>query len=120
MNPAYSIALSGMNAYATRVDVSANNVANALTPDYRKQEAVQSAVTGGGVAIEVREIAADSYEAYQPDAPAANEQGYVSLPNVDYAAEAVEQRMAVAGYTANASVIRTLSAMDRDLLDIKA
>jgi len=120
MNPAYNIALSGMNAYATRMGVSANNVANAQTPDYQKQEAVQSAVAGGGVSVEVQDIKADSYEAYQPDSPAANQQGYVTMPNVDYATEAVEQRMDVAGYTANAAVIRTLSSMDRDLLNITA
>ena len=118
MISAYNIALSGLNANATRVAVSANNVANAQTPDYQPEEVAQSSVAGGGVSVEVQESDAGTYQSYQPDSAGANDEGFVSMPNVDYAAEAVDQRMAVAGYKANAAVIRTLSAMDRDLLDI--
>lgn len=117
---AYSTALSGMNANATRVAVSANNVANARTPDYQPQEVVQTSQAGGGVDVSVTESSAGASSYYQPDTPGANAEGYVSMPNVDYGAEAVEQRMAVAGYKANAAVIKTLAAMDKDLLDIQA
>ncbi len=120
MISAYNTALSGMNANATRVAVSANNVANARTPDYNAQEVVQTAQVGGGVDVTVQDADNGTLPAYQPDAPGADSQGYVQMPNVDYAAEAVEQRMAVAGYASNAAVIKTLAAMDKDLLDIKA
>lgn len=120
MTDTYGIALSGMNAYATRLGVSANNVANAQTPDYKPQEVTQQSVPDGGVQTTVGDSANDSYQTYQPDSANANSQGFVSMPNVDYASEAVEQRMDVAGYKANAAVIKTLSAMDKDLLNITA
>lgn len=120
MTSTYDIALSGLNAYATRLSVSANNVANAATPNYQKQEVVQSAEAGGGVAVAVQNSADGSQPVYSPDSADANSQGLVNLPNVDFAQEAVEQRMAVAGYAANAAVIKTLAAMDKDLLDIRA
>lgn len=120
MNAAYGIALSGLNAYATRMGVSANNVANAVTPDYQPQEVAQTAQANGGVSVEVQNSDSGTVPVYSPDSGLADSQGYVNLPNVDYAQEAVEQRMDVAGYKANAAVIKTLAAMDKDLLNITA
>lgn len=119
MSSSYSIALSGMNAYATRIGVSANNVANAQTPNYQPQAVEQTAQAEGGVSVRVGNSAAGTSQAYQPNSEGADEQGMVNVPNVDFAQEAIEQRMDVAGYKANAAVIRTLSAMDKDLLNLK-
>ena len=51
---ALGIALSGMQGAQTRIAVSAHNVANWLTEDFRPQRVVQSARSGGGVDARVR------------------------------------------------------------------
>ncbi len=48
-----STALSGMNAAALQLGTSANNIANSLTPEYRRQTVAQQAVASGGVSAEV-------------------------------------------------------------------
>jgi Flagella basal body rod protein len=53
MNSATSTALSGMNAATVRMDVAAHNIANALTPDARRQQVVQQTAAGGGVTTSV-------------------------------------------------------------------
>lgn len=50
MTPISSIALSGMNAAQVTLNASAHNIANLNTPGFRRQEVVQSAQAGGGVA----------------------------------------------------------------------
>ena len=52
-------ALSGMNAASLRLATSANNVANSLTPGYKRQATVQQAVPGGGVAATVTQADAE-------------------------------------------------------------
>jgi flagellar hook-associated protein FlgK len=49
MNPLASIASSGMNAARTQLSASANNIANAQTPGYQRQDVVQQADPAGGV-----------------------------------------------------------------------
>ena len=47
-------ALSGIMAATTRLDVSAQNTANSRTPGYEPKSVVQTATSGGGVAVEKR------------------------------------------------------------------
>jgi flagellar hook protein FlgE len=54
-----STALSGMNAASLRLDTSANNVANSLTPGYKRQTTEQQATPGGGVATTVTQADAE-------------------------------------------------------------
>lgn len=51
MNSISSIALSGMNAAQASLNSSAHNVANLSTPNFRREEVLQSAQAGGGVAV---------------------------------------------------------------------
>lgn len=53
MNALASIALSGMNAAQLRLGGSAHNIANALTPGFRRQVVVQQSVAEGGVSANV-------------------------------------------------------------------
>lgn len=50
MNSVASIALSGLQAAQTQLGSSAHNIANALTPGFRRQLVAQQSVAGGGVA----------------------------------------------------------------------
>jgi flagellar hook-associated protein FlgK len=53
MNSIASIALSGLQGAQWRVASAGHNIANALTPGFRRQVAAQQAVEGGGVATTI-------------------------------------------------------------------
>ena len=53
MNSISSIALSGLQAAQLRVSSSGHNIANAMTPGFRRQVVEQRAVEGGGVATTI-------------------------------------------------------------------
>lgn len=98
MNTISSIAVSGVQAASTRLNVSAHNVANANTPDFQKQVVRQSQETAGVVTTI----------------------GKSDEVGVDLAAELVEQQAASYDYKANLRAIRTQEEMMGSLLDIKA
>ncbi len=127
MNPVLSIALSGLQAATKRLGVSANNVANALTsrpttvgaptPDgvFEAQQVTDQTVAGGGVRSLVR--SRDPATITGPDPASAT--GSSAFPNVSLVEEAVNQKVALASYRANAAVIRTQQEIDDALLDIE-
>ena len=96
-----SIGSSGLQAAQLRLDASANNVANANTPGYRRQAVAQRAVadSAGGRARVGRE---------------ANGKG-VALEQ-----EAVEQMSAIYAFKASLQTIKTQDQMLGSLLDVKA
>jgi len=55
---------------------------------------------------------------YDPSHPDADEDGYVSMPNINIVTEMVEMISAQRGFEANASVIESAKNMARDSLDI--
>lgn len=134
MNSILSIALSGMQAAATRLDVSAQNVANANSdgplpdasaavqtqypPAYVAQTVTQVATAGGGTQAIVSNAQPGTVTAYDPTAPFADANGNVAAPNVDYTNEAVQQVMAQTDFAMNAQVVRVYSEMMKTLLNI--
>jgi len=122
------IALSGLQASATRLGVSASNVANANTagttakagrgqPAYRPLTVDQTSVPGHGVAATVTPSKAPPAQVYAPDSQLADSDGMIELPDVDPVEEAMAQIKAVTAYRASLSVMRTSDEMDRTLLD---
>lgn len=57
MNSIASIALSGMNAASTSLATSAHNIANAQTPNFRRQLTEQAAQPDGGVSVSLAQAA---------------------------------------------------------------
>ena len=51
MNSLSSISSSGMHAAQAQLSVSANNIANSMTPGYQRQDVVQQADPAGGVSV---------------------------------------------------------------------
>lgn len=96
MNSIASIAASGMNAAWLGVDVAANNIANAMTPGYRREQLQQQADPAGGVSVSVSQL------------PAAGD---------ELAADIVGQQMAAYSFKANARVLQTADRMMGTLLD---
>jgi flagellar basal-body rod protein FlgC len=135
MNAILSIASSGMTAAMRRLEVSASNVANALSDGplpsadaairanypaaYTPQQVEQVETAGGGTAAVVSEVSPSYVSTYSPDMPFADAQGMVASPNVNYANEAVQQIISRYTFVMNAMVVRTYEQMMKSLLDIK-
>ncbi len=121
------IAISGMQAQNKNIGVISSNVANAQSTDngqgqpYRRLEAIFKADDDdmGGVTLE--EIAADMSELpriLRPGHPDADEQGYVTMPNVDLPIEMVNLTMATRAYQANVAVLKRYQRMVETTLEL--
>jgi flagellar basal-body rod protein FlgC len=136
MSSISTIALSGMNAAARRLEVSASNVANVQSTGalpnadgtvpagapraYAPLELVQTASAGGGTQTTVTTVTPSTTAVSDPQAPFANQDGLVAAPNVDLAQEMIGQLIASYTFTANATVMKADNRMTRTLLDITA
>lgn len=121
---AVDISASGLAAERLRLEVVANNIANAFSTrsasggPYRRQDVVFSSVlnqslgrgnrTGGvsapvgGVQVTgVVEDMSDLHRVYNPGHPDADKSGYVSMPNIDLPVEMVNMITASRAYEAN-------------------
>ena len=109
-----SIALSGLNAAQQRLANSANNIANARTPNFTPTDVVQSPVNNGGVRADVVERSPASFGV-------PNGRGDIeNLPNVSLEQEVVESVTAAYDFKANLQVLKTQKELDKALLDIQA
>ncbi|QFT86654.1 Flagellar basal-body rod protein FlgC [Halomonas sp. THAF12] len=115
----FDISGSAMSAQSQRMNVTASNLANADSvagPDgeaYRAKQVMfesQAASRHGVGGVGVREVVEDPAplrREYRPEHPLADEQGYVSLPNVDPVAEMANMISASRSYQANVEVMNT-------------
>jgi flagellar hook protein FlgE len=99
MNSISAIAQSGMSAAMQRLGSSAHNIANGLTPDFRRQIVLQESQAGGGVVVSI---------------------GRAAQPGENLASDIVEQMVASYSFKANLGVIRTQDEMLGSLLDLHA
>jgi flagellar basal-body rod protein FlgC len=136
MSSISTIALSGMNAAARRLDVSASNVANVMTTGalpaadgtvpagapqaYAPLQVVQTASADGGTQTTVTTVQPPSVATSDPQAPFANQDGLVAAPNVDISKEMVDQMIASYTFAANAKVMKAADRMTQTLLDTTA
>ena len=132
------ISASGLSAERTRMEVVANNISNAnstQTPEggpFRRKEvvfasAVQNAfgVFKGNVdelsGVRVVGIQSDSSELpviYRPGHPEANQEGYVTMPNVSLPEEMVDLVTASRSYEANLRALKTFRDMVEQALSL--
>ena len=121
------IAISGMQAQNKNMGVISSNVANAQSTDngqgqpYRRLEAIFKADDDGMGGVTVEEIAADMSELpriLRPGHPDADEQGYVTMPNVDLPIEMVNLTMATRAYQANVAVLKRYQRMVETTLEL--
>ncbi len=128
---AIDIAASGLTAERLRMDVTAENLANAQTtrtpeggPYRRKAVVLQqagsgfagqlTAAVGSGAAqptgVEVAGVVTDGTplrRVYDPGHPDADAQGYVTMPNVNSVTEMVDLIDASRAYEANVTAMQT-------------
>ncbi|MGE5422210.1 MAG: flagellar basal body rod protein FlgC [Ignavibacteriales bacterium] len=136
------ICASGLTAQRLRMDVISNNLSNATTTrtekggPYRRQTVVFEARAdksgefgsilqneinkyGGGVRVTaVREDTAPFRRVYEPSNPDADQEGYVSYPNVNVVAEMVDMISATRSYEANVTAMNSIKAMALKAIDI--
>ena len=104
MSGILGIAVSGLNAAASRVSNATNNIVNASSTNFKPQDVVSISNASGGVSTQT-----------QPRTPATDSTG---APNVDIASELVTTKSAQATYSANAAVVKVAKKLDDALLDI--
>ena len=116
VNTVYNAAISGLQAASLKLKVSANNVANANTDGYQKQQVTTRTGTYG-VEVKVEKVSAvESPNNIQtggepiPDAPS----------NVDVAEELLEMKAAQNLFEANLKTLNTNDNMLGRILDIEA
>jgi flagellar basal-body rod protein FlgC len=138
------ISASGLTAQRLRMDVTAENLANAQTTKgadgqpYRRKEVVLQEISQGGFGaqltaamgtgaksrpggVEVAEIATDQTAGkmvYDPSHPDANAQGYVQMPNVDTVTEMVDLIDSSRAYEANVTAMQASKQMFTKTLDL--
>ncbi len=119
----FNISGSAMTAQSQRLNVVASNLANvdsATGPDGKAYKAKQVVfetvpVAGQGAAgVKVAKVVEDNSPmkvVYDPKHPMANEQGYVTLPNVNPVDEMVNMISASRSYQNNVDVMNTSKAL---------
>ena len=138
------ISASGLTAQRLRMDVTAENLANAQTTKgadgqpYRRKEVVLREISQGGFGaqltaamgtsanaspggVEVAQIATDTQPGklvYDPSHPDANAQGYVQMPNVDTVTEMVDLIDSSRAYEANVTAMQASKQMFTKTLEI--
>ncbi len=112
------IAQSGMAAASLAVDVSANNVANALTEDFVPSRAVTADVEGGGVTADVEPLDDPAKPPADPLAEVRADRALLVPNRVDLAQELVSQTRAAAVYKANLATLKTADEMQSTLVQM--
>ena len=138
----FRITASALTSQRLRMDVTANNVANAETTrteeggPYQRQQVVFEAKENGsnfiptsfsvnnskpGQGVRVSAILTDDSpgnRVYDPDHPDADEEGFVTYPNVNVVTEMTDMLSATRSYEANVTVFNALKNMALRALDI--
>lgn len=140
----FDIAGSGMTAQSLRLNTTASNIANAETASssidetYRARKPVFAAIQqsmmnpgqGGmglstsddasaGVRVEgIVESQAELQMRYEPQHPAANEDGYVFYPNVNVVEEMADMMSSSRSFQMNVDVMNTAKSMMQRILTL--
>lgn len=132
---AMDISASGLYAQKKRMEIVAQNIANAdtvitdnLQPYHRKVAlmaeskldgsfskvltAFSAPMEGSGVSLQVEDAKGEPFKLeYNPEHPLADEDGYVRRPNIDTTEEMIEMLSATRAYEANATVMEATKSL---------
>ena len=138
---AFYTSASGLTAQRIRMNLISSNLANihtTRTPQggaYKRKEAVfaaqpvgksfknilESKKTAESIEVKVVDIIEDPsapLKKYDPHHPDADEQGYVSMPNINIMEEMVDMISATRSYEANITAIKATKSMALKALEI--
>ncbi|MCC6071307.1 flagellar basal body rod protein FlgC [Massilia sp. GCM10020059] len=118
----FNVSGSAMSAQAQRLNTVASNLANADSATsatgeaYRAKQVVFEAVptAGGGTGVKVQQVIEDASplkQVYDPKHPAADEKGYVSMPNVNVVDEMVNMLSASRSYQTNVETMNAAKSL---------
>lgn len=129
-----NIGLSGLQAAQDRFRNSADNVANIRSnaapsvdgpttdengdPLFQPTRTIDQSVAGGGVQSTQQLVDPSSVQQFDPDAPNADEDGFVNRANVELDREVADQIAAQRQFEANLATIRTADELAQSTLDI--
>jgi len=136
--PALGIRATGLDAESRRMEVIANNVANAQTTRgedgrvFRRKEVIFAARLAAAIGaegdaerqlkgVEIQRIVEDPrppIRVYRPGHPDADPEGYVTMPRISPVEEMVDMMSASRAYEANLTAVRTEKQMAQQALDI--
>ena len=112
---AFSISLSGLAAQTTRLNATANNIANSNTPNYKAQRVVTTTAPSGGVSAMVStDLSAGQPLAQVDGLP--SQDGETS--NVDLASEMVNLMTIRHGFQANLQALKASIQSKGSVVDI--
>ncbi len=140
----FDIAGSGMTAQSLRLNTTASNIANAETASsstentYRARKPVFSAIQqsmlnpdqqgfgatkgdgpGAGVRVDgIVESDAELQMRYEPNHPAANEDGYVYYPNVNVVEEMADMMSSSRSFQMNVDIMNATKSMMQRVLTL--
>ncbi len=126
----FHVAGSALHAQSTRLNATASNLANADSitsangQPYKAKQVVFAATPMAGTAAQgvrvtqVVESAAPMRMVYDPKSPAANPDGYVTMPNVNVVEEMTNMISASRAYQTNADVMGTAKTLMEKTLAI--
>ena len=125
------ISTAGMRVQGTRLRVISENIANADSlpsgqgdePYRRKQVSFKNTLDRAldDKKVQIDKIEVDKKEfdkKYDPQHPAADENGYVAVPNVNPLVEMMDMREAQRSYEANLSIIQVSKSMLTRTIDM--
>ncbi|HEY0489170.1 flagellar basal body rod protein FlgC [Massilia soli] len=118
----FNVSGSAMSAQAQRLNTVASNLANADSATsasgeaYRAKQVVFEAVptAGGGTGVKVQQVIEDASplkQVYDPKHPAADDKGYVSMPNVNVVDEMVNMLSASRSYQTNVETMNAAKSL---------
>ena len=125
------IAAAGMKVQSSRLRVIGENIANASSTaqdpggePYRRKMISFENILDRNLGINTVRVANYTYDRaafgkrYDPTHPAAGENGYVLLPNVNALIEMADMREALRSYEANLSVVEASKSMLQKTIDL--
>ena len=109
-------AVSGLQAYTTKIANNANNIANVNTEGFKRERAVLSAQSPQGVNVQIEQV-----DIPKPMVAELSGQGMVvDQSNVDLGEEFVDVMVNTHGFKANLKTIQAADTLMQAVLDIKA
>lgn len=133
MNNVFDVAASALSAQTLRMNAATSNLANAEAlagPDgqtYKARHVVFESYklpgTDGesGQGVRVREVVLDQSpgkKLYEPNHPMADEQGYITVPNVDVISETTDMIAASRAYQSGVEIMNTAKSMMSKVLTL--
>lgn len=117
MIPAFNSALSGMQAFGTKIHSNANNIANVSTEKFKKTRVTLASQAPQGVKASTETVDKPGMMKFEETG---NGIESVELSNVDLAEELPESQLNARFYQANMKTIDVVDEMTESLLNIKA